>query len=192
MLKKWLSIPGFIAILFFYGQLSAQKQSYNYVNPFIGTGGHGHTYPGATLPFGMVQLSPDTRLEGWDGQARADSQEMLFVELTRQEVMRNLLRQYLGENTSLYEWRSPVFLENVLKERPANWLPKEYLNFDALLTASADQAGARIDGGAGSGGAKAEVWGASNALRMEHPLSLAVPLKWFSKWMSIGPTEQSG
>lgn len=39
----------------------------NYVNPFIGTGGHGHTYPGASLPFGMMQLSPDTRLEGWDG-----------------------------------------------------------------------------------------------------------------------------
>ncbi len=37
------------------------------VNPFIGTGGHGHTFPGATTPFGMVQLSPDTRLEGWDG-----------------------------------------------------------------------------------------------------------------------------
>ena len=38
-----------------------------FVNPFIGTGGHGHTFPGATIPFGMVQLSPDTRLEGWDG-----------------------------------------------------------------------------------------------------------------------------
>ena len=38
-----------------------------YVNPFIGTGGHGHTYPGATAPFGMMQLSPDTRYEGWDG-----------------------------------------------------------------------------------------------------------------------------
>ncbi len=38
-----------------------------HVNPFIGTGGHGHTYPGASMPFGMVQLSPDTRLEGWDG-----------------------------------------------------------------------------------------------------------------------------
>jgi putative alpha-1,2-mannosidase len=37
------------------------------VDPFIGTGGHGHTYPGAAAPFGMVQLSPDTRLEGWDG-----------------------------------------------------------------------------------------------------------------------------
>ncbi len=39
----------------------------NYVNPFIGTGGHGHTYPGASMPFGMMQLSPDTRLDGWDG-----------------------------------------------------------------------------------------------------------------------------
>lgn len=38
-----------------------------YVNTFIGTGGHGHTYPGATAPFGMMQLSPDTRYEGWDG-----------------------------------------------------------------------------------------------------------------------------
>lgn len=37
------------------------------VNPFVGTAGHGHTYPGAAVPFGMVQLSPDTRLEGWDG-----------------------------------------------------------------------------------------------------------------------------
>ena len=39
----------------------------SYVNPFIGTGGHGHTFPGATVPFGMVQLSPDSRMEGWDG-----------------------------------------------------------------------------------------------------------------------------
>lgn len=41
---------------------------YQYVNPMIGTAGHGHTYPGATVPFGMVQLSPDTRIDGsWDG-----------------------------------------------------------------------------------------------------------------------------
>lgn len=38
-----------------------------YVNPFVGTGGHGHTYPGASAPFGMMQLSPDTRYDGWDG-----------------------------------------------------------------------------------------------------------------------------
>jgi predicted alpha-1,2-mannosidase len=45
----------------------AQTNYAKLVNPFIGTGGHGHTYPGATMPHGMVQLSPDTRLEGWDG-----------------------------------------------------------------------------------------------------------------------------
>lgn len=38
----------------------------DYVNPFIGTDGHGHTFPGATVPFGMVQLSPDNNHEGWD------------------------------------------------------------------------------------------------------------------------------
>lgn len=37
-----------------------------YVDPFIGTGYHGHTYPGATVPFGMVQLSPDNGKSGWD------------------------------------------------------------------------------------------------------------------------------
>jgi len=43
------------------------KTPAQYVNTFIGTGGHGHTYPGATMPFGMMQLGPDTRLDGWDG-----------------------------------------------------------------------------------------------------------------------------
>ena len=36
-------------------------------DPFVGTGFHGHTYPGATTPFGLVQLSPDTRNRTWDG-----------------------------------------------------------------------------------------------------------------------------
>ncbi len=45
------------------------KDFTRYVNPFIGTGGHGHTFPGATVPFGMVQLSPDTRIDNWDGSS---------------------------------------------------------------------------------------------------------------------------
>lgn len=56
--------------LFFLGStaIAQNKKNYNqYVNPFIGTGGHGHTYPGPALPFGMIQPGPDTRLEGWDG-----------------------------------------------------------------------------------------------------------------------------
>jgi predicted alpha-1,2-mannosidase len=46
---------------------AAQPDLSEHIDPFIGTGGHGHTFPGPTLPFGMVQLSPDTRLTGWDG-----------------------------------------------------------------------------------------------------------------------------
>ena len=48
---------------------STKKELVDYIDPFIGTGGHGHTYPGAIVPFGMVQLSPDTRMENWDGSS---------------------------------------------------------------------------------------------------------------------------
>ena len=53
----------------------------NYVDPFIGTGGHVHTFPGATVPFGMVQLSPDGDVKGWDwcsGYHQSDSSLMGF------------------------------------------------------------------------------------------------------------------
>lgn len=42
------------------------KEYTGYVNPFIGTGGYGHTHPGAMLPHGMIQPGPDTRIDGWD------------------------------------------------------------------------------------------------------------------------------
>jgi predicted alpha-1,2-mannosidase len=45
------------------------KEPVDEVNPMIGTAEHGHVYPGATVPFGMVQLSPDTRDKTWDGSS---------------------------------------------------------------------------------------------------------------------------
>ena len=59
----------FLIVLAFLTTTISQAQDYaKHVNPFIGTGGHGHTFPGATVPYGMVQLSPDTRIDGsWDG-----------------------------------------------------------------------------------------------------------------------------
>ena len=47
------------------GSLYGQQLT-KFVDPFLGTGGHGHVYPGAVVPFGMVQLSPDNGVEGWD------------------------------------------------------------------------------------------------------------------------------
>lgn len=60
---------------------NAQTNYIQFVDPFIGTGKNGHTFPGATLPFGMVQLSPDTDNEGWDwcsGYHYSDSSIMGF------------------------------------------------------------------------------------------------------------------
>jgi len=61
----------FLICMAIVGVLSCQKadndqQLVNYVDPFIGTGGHGHVFPGATTPFGMVQLSPVNGVSGWD------------------------------------------------------------------------------------------------------------------------------
>jgi len=50
-----------------------------YVDPFIGTGGHGHVFPGATVPFGMVQLSPDQGQGGWDWIAGYNWEDSLLV-----------------------------------------------------------------------------------------------------------------
>jgi predicted alpha-1,2-mannosidase len=60
--------PFLIALVFLTTTISQAQDFAKHVNPFIGTGGHGHTFPGATVPYGMVQLSPDTRIDGsWDG-----------------------------------------------------------------------------------------------------------------------------
>lgn len=48
---------------------SSLKNLLPYVDPFIGTGFHGHTFPGPTRPYAMVQLSPDTHLIGWDASS---------------------------------------------------------------------------------------------------------------------------
>ena len=56
-----LSLSLFISVYGF-----TQKSLTSSVNPFIGTDGPGNTYPGATAPYGMVQLSPDIGTPGWD------------------------------------------------------------------------------------------------------------------------------
>src|SRR5208283_3308581 len=44
---------------------SGSESAYSSVDPFIGTSDGGNTFPGATVPFGMVQWSPDTTADGW-------------------------------------------------------------------------------------------------------------------------------
>lgn len=79
MMNKWLLLLALILSGCAGGssdKFSGEKNSsfdeenlIQYVDPFIGTGFHGHTFPGPSLPRGMVQLSPDTRLNGWDASS---------------------------------------------------------------------------------------------------------------------------
>jgi len=71
LLKKNLKVLPTALFLFALAlNIGAQTKDFTrYVNPFVGTGRHKHTFPGATVPFGMVQLSPDTRRDNWDGSS---------------------------------------------------------------------------------------------------------------------------
>ena len=92
-----------------------------YVNPFIGTDAHGHTYPGATMPFGMVQVNPNTRLEGWDGASGYHYSDRVIYGFTHTALNGTgvgdygdiLLMPVVGEPTfSNSEYSSPFQKEN--------------------------------------------------------------------------------
>lgn len=71
-----LTVAGLVAASCSTGKSAADTDYAAYVNPFIGTGGHGHTFPGVAVPHGMMQPGPDTRIDGWDacsGYYYADS-----------------------------------------------------------------------------------------------------------------------
>jgi predicted alpha-1,2-mannosidase len=65
MRNLWMAL----AAAWLAGGPAAADNPVSSVDPFLGTGAHGHTYPGPALPFGMVQVGPDTRLSGWDGSS---------------------------------------------------------------------------------------------------------------------------
>jgi predicted alpha-1,2-mannosidase len=99
-----------IAFFFFMSSLFAlaQKDYTKLVNPFIGTGGHGHTYPGATSPFGFVQLSPDTRMADWDGSSGYHYSDSIIYGFSHTHLSGTGVPDYcdilLQPTTGAYEW----------------------------------------------------------------------------------------
>ena len=93
----------------------ASESLTSYVKPIIGTSGHGHTFPGATVPFGMVQLSPDTHNEGWDwcsGYHYSDSSIMGFSHTHLSGTGRGELLDVLMMPTTGSVQFEPGFREN--------------------------------------------------------------------------------
>lgn len=141
------------------------------------------------------------KLSGWDARTTPDSVETSFVEFTRFALFHRLLSPFLDEQVTKYElwepvsvynevwWRDKLFLENVLRERPASWLPKEFASYDELLMAAADDAVERLTKQTDSGDVANWNWGRLHLLDMAHPLGRSGLLHRF---LSIGLIEQGG
>ncbi|HEY1113771.1 MAG TPA: GH92 family glycosyl hydrolase [Chitinophagaceae bacterium] len=102
-----------LAFLLLVTTVTAQKDYTQLVNPFIGTGGHGHTYPGATAPFGMVQLSPDTRLKGWDGCSGYHYSDSAIYGFSHTHLNGTGIEDYcdilLQPTTGAYQWNNEQY-----------------------------------------------------------------------------------
>ena len=141
------------------------------------------------------------QLVGWDARATAESVETSFLEYTRRALFVRLLQPYLGDEVTKYElwepqsvynnvwWRDKVFLENMLRARPASWLPSGFVNYDGLLMASADDSVNALQKQTGEAAETAWNWGRLHMLDMVHPLGRSGPLHGL---LSIGPYEQGG
>jgi penicillin G amidase len=109
-------------------------------------------------------------LKDWNGLADADSAEVSFLDRTRRAALLMILEPYLGNETNLYAWRSTTFLQKVLTERPAKWLPTGYKNYDELLMAAADRGVAKLQEETKSANIEDWKWKRLDALDMMHPL----------------------
>ena len=122
--------------------ISETERLTQYVNPFIGTGYHGHTFPGAAWPFGQIQLSPDNGTQGWDwcsgyhysdsilagfshlhlsGTGIGDLADISFLPVTEEitfivgEENLDFVKRYAGQYTHDEELAEPGFYSVTLK-----------------------------------------------------------------------------
>jgi len=128
-------------------------------------------------------------LKDWNGIADADSPEVSFLEETRLTAIALLLEPYLGKDTRLYSWRSTAFLQKILTERPAKWLPIGYKTYDEFTIAAADLAVARLAEISRKSRIDDWAWKRFDALDIVHPLGRSGFLKTF---LSITGKPQSG
>jgi len=128
-------------------------------------------------------------LKDWNGIADANSPEVSFLASVRRAALDKILEPYLGKETGIYQWRSTAFLQRILTDRPANWLPTAYKTYDDLLIAAADVAVKKLAERSHSERVEDWPWKRFNSLDMLHPLGHAGLLK---SLLSINDKPQSG
>ena len=133
------------------------------------------------------QLMQDAK--DFSGLADADSSLVSFLVATRRAALQLILEPALGNDTDLYRWRSTTFLQKVLTDRPAKWLPPAYKNYDELLAAAADRAVATLSQQTHSDRVKDWQWKTFDPLDMLHPIGRSGLLR---SLLSISGKPQSG
>jgi penicillin amidase len=128
-------------------------------------------------------------LKDWNGIADANSPVVSFLEATRAAAIGLLVEPFLGKETNLYEWRSTVFLQKILTDRPPKWLPAAYKSYDELLAAAADIAVSKLAVQSKSERIEGWAWSRFDSLDMFHPIGREGALKSI---LSITDKPQSG
>ncbi len=167
--------------------LKVQTDTYSYPDVFLAE---------QLAPAAKIAAAKDSRTQklialakDWNGIAEADSTVVPFLEGTRVEALKSILQPVLGGETQLYEWRSTAFLQRMLTERPARWLPAGYKSYDELLVAAADEAVKDLEKETGSARIEDWQWKRFDSLDMLHPLGRK---GWLKKFFSITGKPQGG
>ena len=139
-------------------------------------------------------------LRRWDGRMSADSSAPTIAARARAQLTRLLLEPKLGKapkdshqldmtlSWKSYSWpMQSVWLENVIRQRPARWLPEKYANYDELLTAALEAALSDSDE---VGDLNSWKWGKFHPVELQHPILGRIPL--LKHWTGPGVQEQSG
>ncbi len=141
-------------------------------------------------PNARLQQAADA-LTKWDGMATADSYAATITQLAREEFRQKLLVPVIGDIYPRYDWRMhTVFLERVLAERPANWLPTGYASYDALLLDCLAHALAAAEQHFKSSKMEDWRWGKVMETTFSHPVGSG--LRGVRRLFNIGPFEQPG
>jgi len=142
-----------------------------------------HT-PGASA---RVKQAADL-MRSWDGRMITDSVAPTLAYFSRKKLQELLLKPKLGDESKDYKWfMSPVWLENVLAQQPARWLPPGYANYDQLLTAAVQAA---VDDAGTPGTLALWKWGRVHCVDVQHPFWSHVPI--LKRAAGPGPQPLSG
>ncbi len=109
-------------------------------------------------------------LKDWNGIAQANSAEPSFLNMVRRSLLEMILEPYLSKDTQLYEWRGMAFLQKVLTDRSAKWLPSAYKTYEDMLAAAADRAVSKLAEQSKSNDPEHWQWKEFNSLHMIHPI----------------------